>query len=52
MLTEKQRLEAIEACDRIVAINTELQQRCQNILKIFEELAKPKTVSQPPHETV
>ena len=39
MITEKQRQDAIAACDRIVELNTELQKRFENILRIFENCA-------------
>jgi hypothetical protein len=39
VITERQRLEAVEACDRIVALNDELQQRCRNILAILNRAA-------------
>lgn len=39
MLTEQQRLDAIAACDRIEQLNTELQQRCANIIRILDNCA-------------
>jgi hypothetical protein len=47
-LTEKQRLEAISACERIEALNADIQQRFKNILDILERASKPASPSHCP----
>lgn len=44
ILTEKQRLEAIDICDRLEALNEKLQSHANEILKIIDSLPKgPRT---------
>lgn len=42
ILTEKQRQDAIAACDRIVELNNDIQRRWAEIIRIFDDMAKPK----------
>jgi hypothetical protein len=39
MLTEQQRQDAIQSCERIEQLNAELQMRLENIARIFENVA-------------
>jgi hypothetical protein len=45
-ITEKQRREALEILDRIEALIRQQQARCEDILRILDDAAKPKFEAQ------